>query len=42
MIRWVVATVQGILIKRREQQLTTVASEILRCKANTPPVRSLI
>ena len=38
-VRWAVSMVQNIITKRRERQLNAVASEILRCRANTPPVR---
>ena len=41
-VRWVVATAQGAKLARREGQLNAVASEILRSRANTPPVQMRI
>ena len=40
--RWVVATANLVILRRRERQLTAVAREIFRCRANVPPVRVLI
>ena len=37
-VRWVVATVQGAMLSRRERQLSTVAHEILRCRFDVPAV----
>ena len=41
-IRWVVATVQLLLIRRRAAQLNAVTDVILRCKADTPAVRRVL
>ena len=39
LIRWAVVTAQLALLSHREQELNALASEILRCKANVPPVK---
>ena len=42
LVRWAVGVCVGELTRRREASLTAVARELLRCRANLPPVRATL